>query len=161
MIRSAYGPKTRQRITFPEKGRTKQAMQSECDINNIMAKYQKTGVIDFVNEHQSHYGDVTGIGFQNSMQTVTRARELFGELPSSVRKRFGNDPMEFFEFVNDPENREEAIKLRLVKPEHQRKGDTAPQQRARRTGDSEAPKPPSETKKPEEKPPVKVAPPSA
>ncbi len=139
VIRQAYGPKKRQQIHFPEHGRTKQAMQAECDINNIMAKYQRTGMIDFVNKHAAHYGDCTAIDFQKSMQTVITMREMFSELTSSVRKRFDNDPEKFLNFMENAENRQEAIQLGLIEQEGKRKGDEAPLPRKRRTGDSEAP----------------------
>ncbi len=141
-IRHAYGPKQRQQIHFPEQGRTKQAMQAECDINNIMAKFQKTGVIDFVNKHSPQFGDATGIEFQDAMEKVAKSREMFAELPSKVRKRFDNDPAQFLDFVNDPENEAEARVLGLTKDRRKEK----PVVTGRRDGD---PKAPVEPKKPD------------
>ncbi len=143
---TAYGQKQRVQLTCPGQGRTKQAMKSECDINNIMAKFQKTGVIDFVNQHSPQFGDCTGIDFQTSMQTVVRAQEMFADLPSSVRKRFNNEPSELLDFLENPENRLEAIKLGLLDRTHGREADGTGSAKKRRTGDSE---PPEEAKKPE------------
>ncbi len=157
-LRTAYGPKKAVKISFPEQGRTKQAMQSQCDINQIMAKFQKTGVIDFVNKHSPQFGDSTGIDFQTSMETVARANEMFADLPSSVRKRFNNDPQELLEFCEDGENRQEAIKLGLLDRTHgrkadfavsetRRKADIAARDQKRRGGDSKAPAEPKPPKK--------------
>lgn len=100
-----------------------------------MAKYQRTGLIDFVNRRQAHYSDVRGADFQQALNVVANAQELFSELPSSWRKRFDNDPAVFLEFVNNPDNRQEALKLGLIKPESQRP--LEPPQR--REGDSDEP----------------------
>lgn len=156
-VRSAYGHKTAVQITFPEQGRTKQAMQSQCDINQIMAKFQKTGVIDFVNKHSPQFGDSTGIDFQKSMETVAKANEMFADLPSSVRKRFNNDPQELLAFCEDAENRQEAIKLGLLDITHgreadfavsetRRKADIAASDQKRRQSDSAAPVGPKQPK---------------
>lgn len=113
-FKTAYGPKQRVRLNFSGTGRTKQSFKDECDINNILAKYQKTGLLEAVNKHQPQYGDVTGLDFQSAMVTIVTAQQMFDDLPSSVRKRFANDPQSFLEFVNNPDNRPEAVKLGLI-----------------------------------------------
>ena len=55
MIKSAYGPKDRQIWATSKPSLTKQSFTKECDINNIMKKYQKTGAIDHVNKHEASY----------------------------------------------------------------------------------------------------------
>ena len=137
-LRSAYGPKKRQQISFPEQGRTKISMQAECDINNIMKKYQKTGVIDFVNTHQSQYGDATGLDFQQAMERVAKSREMFADLPSSVRKRFENDPGQFLDFINDANNDKEARQMGLIRDRRASKNPVDPKTAARRDGDPRA-----------------------
>jgi len=137
-VRTAYGPKDRLQIQFTGHGKTKQAMKAECDINNIMARYQKTGVIDFTNTHEARYGDCTGIDFENSLQEVAAARELFSALPSGLRTRFENDPAQFLDFVNDEKNEAEAIELGIItKPEKK----AEPEKRQRRKTSPEVKKP--------------------
>lgn len=46
-----------------------------------------------------------------AMDTMTRAQADFDSLPSHIRKRFGNSPIELVDFLNDPQNDDEAIKL--------------------------------------------------
>lgn len=113
---TAYGPKVKVMETFPADGRTKQSFKDECDINQIMARYQTTGVLDFVAKHQAQYGDCTGIEFQQGLDIIRQAREMFADLPSKLRARFSNDPGEFLDFVQDPANLEEAAQLGLLKP---------------------------------------------
>ncbi len=101
------------RITFAKKGRTKQSMKDECDINKIMAKYQKTGAIAHVNRHGAEYGFATSDDFATAMRTVTVAQEMFDGLPSTIRNRFANNPGAFLDFVQDSNNKAEGQTLGL------------------------------------------------
>lgn len=114
--RSPYGPRQKTPIYFAAKGRTKQEFQNECDINQIMARFDKTGVLAFTNRFQPQYGDCTGIEFQNSMETIATGRSMFQELPSGLRARFKNDPAAFLDFIHDDRNYEEARELGLLRP---------------------------------------------
>lgn len=116
-ILSAYGPHLKVNITFSGKGRTKQSFKAECDINTILARFKRTGVIEFTNKHQPQYGDVTAIDFTEAMHTVATAKSMFHDMPSHLRARFKNDPAEFLAFVENPANKDEARELGLLKPE--------------------------------------------
>jgi len=118
----------RGRVRFTGTGRTKQAMRDECNINNIMAKYQRTGTISHFTKHEAQYGFAPSVTLQESFEIVEKAREMFSELPSSVRKRFGNDVVGFLAFVQDPANKEEMTRLGLTKePAKVVKPEDAPQ----------------------------------
>jgi phage internal scaffolding protein len=106
-------PYTREAVSIDVSGesRTKQSFAKECDINHIMAKYQKTGAITHFAKHSPQYGIADGQTFQDAMNLVCEAQEMFNELPSSIRSRFGNDPAAFLDFVNDEGNADEMIKL--------------------------------------------------
>lgn len=115
---TAYGPKRHAPLTFPAtEGRTRQEFKAESDINVIMKRYAATGVLEYLNKKQPQYADVTGHDYQAAMDLVANARTAFEELPSSLRARFENDPGQLLDFVNDPENYEEAAELGLLQPE--------------------------------------------
>lgn len=95
-------------------GLTKQNHKNECDINMIMLRYQKTGIIQHRVDYEDQYDDATGVDFQEAMNLVKSAEKMFSDLPSSVRKQFQNDPSEFMKFVNDPENQDEMISMGLA-----------------------------------------------
>lgn len=118
---SAYGPKLSSALTCPETGRTKQSFKAECDINNIMAKYQKTGVLDFARKNEPRYGDCVGAEFNSAMLLVAGAQSMFQQLPSSTRAYFKNDPAAFLDFVDDPKNYDEMARMGLLVPQDQRK----------------------------------------
>ena len=116
IIRKAYD---RTRTPFETKGEslTHQSMAPECDINRIMAKWQKTGVIEHANTFNGDYGDFSEIPtYQEAMNKVIRGQEVFMTLPSSVRKRFDNDPHQFLEFATDPQNGDEMVAMGLQDP---------------------------------------------
>lgn len=101
-----------------------QSAKDECDINKIISKYQKTGLVQHVAIHGPTYGDYDALDFQTAMETIASGTEMFQELPSSVRKRFGNDPARFMEFINDPDTKlEDLERYGLTRP---RAPETAP-----------------------------------
>lgn len=116
MFKSAYSPKTRVQLTCTGPGRTKQSFKDECDINTIIRRFLRTGVLDFAQKHEPRYGDCTGVEYQAAMQTVAAAKSLFNDLPAALRARFENEPAKFLEFVQDERNAEEARELGLLKP---------------------------------------------
>lgn len=93
---------------------TRQEFKAECDINNIMRKYFRTGMLTHVNKYEGQYGDCPAVDFQEALNIVQRGGEMFAELPAKVRARFENDPAQFLAFVDDEDNREEAVLLGLI-----------------------------------------------
>jgi len=116
-FKTAYGKKTKILKMFDKQGRTKQSHKNECDINQIMAKFQKTGVLTHAKSQEAEYGDIPSVDFQEAMNIVIQSREMFAELPSSVRKRFNNSAQNYLEFLENPDNKEEMRKMGLLKPE--------------------------------------------
>ncbi len=94
-------------------GRTKQAFKSECDINTIMKKYEKTGVIPQLS-NPGEYGIATSTSFHEAMNTVKEAERMFGALPPGLRNRFEGDPARFLDFVGDEDNHAEMMELGLM-----------------------------------------------
>jgi len=103
-------------IKSDKPSKTRQEFASECDINVIMKRYAVTGVLDFVNQREASFEDVSELDFTSAMQTVAAARSAFFDLPASVRDRFDNEPAFMLGFLENPENRKEAEALGLVKP---------------------------------------------
>ncbi len=99
-------------LAFTEPSLTKQSFARECDINLIMAKYARTGVLSHVNEAMPRYDDVSQVGdFREAQERVIRGKDLFALLSPEAREIFQNDPSRFFEFVADPANEREVVKL--------------------------------------------------
>ena len=96
---------------------TQAQFQDECDINKIMDRYMRTGCLsDPLSQMKpGTYGDFSDLGdYMENMNKVIEAREMFDALPAKVRERFGNNPGAMIDFVMDPNNQEEAVKLGLL-----------------------------------------------
>ena len=103
--------------TFTKPSMTKQSFQDESNVNNIMAKYLQTGLLDHVNQHQGNYGDfINAPDYHTAMNRITAADQAFQTIPSDIRKRFANSATEFLEFVQNPDNEEEMRELGLLPP---------------------------------------------
>lgn len=102
------------RISFAgQKSMTEQHFKKECDVNQILAKYQTTGAITHWTQREPTYGEIPFGSLQEAIQMVEQAQESFDALPSKVRKRFDNDPAQFLAFVQNPSNAEEMAELGL------------------------------------------------
>lgn len=106
----------RPRLTkiFPEKSATKQSFAEECDINNIMAKYRVTGLVDHTSAHGGVYTDLpTEIDYHENLNSVIAAEQAFQSLPAKMRAKFDNDPAKFLGFVLNPDNKAEIDEMGL------------------------------------------------
>lgn len=79
---------------------TKQSFKDSVDVNNIMAKYQKTGIVDHFNKYEGRYVDLDASTFTENQMIVANAMSMFEELPSKARNHFNNDPAAFLEYVS-------------------------------------------------------------
>ena len=109
-------------IAFKEgSSRTKQSFAAETNINNIMAKFEKTALLEHVTEYQGQYGDFTSVpqDFHQAMNQVRDAEIMFMTIPAKIRETYKNDPGEFLEFVEnatEEELREAELLPRVVGP---------------------------------------------
>ena len=117
-FRTGYSPQLRVSFETTGNSRTKQSFKNECDVNNILKNYNKTGVMP-ENFNPGEYRDLDGTDYQEYMQTVASANSMFEELPSALRKRFKNDPAQLLSFVHDDKNVDEAHKLGLLRDDYQ------------------------------------------
>ena len=115
-IRKHYDPSIKVQIFPVGESLTHQSMAEDCDINKIMERFQQTGLLDHMNTFEGQYGDFTEVpqDYHEAMNQVLEAQEMFYTLPSSVRKKFHNDPGQFLEFVDDPSNTDAMREMGLV-----------------------------------------------
>jgi len=105
-------------LSCPEPSLTLQSAKDDCDLNLIVDRMVKTG------EHLPQasiedYGDFTGAeDYHTLMNKLIDAQDAFSTLDAPVRERFNNDPGQLFQFLNNENNRQEAVKLGLlIQPE--------------------------------------------
>lgn len=109
MFRSAYAHRDEehhQGIVFEEPSLTDQSQYNDTDINNIVRRYQTTGLLDSpgaVPFETLQYGDATLLpDYQTALDLVNSVETEFSSLPSEVREKFGHDPMQLLEALQDP-----------------------------------------------------------
>lgn len=99
---SSIDPETGEEIM--EQSMTKQEFADDADINKIVANIMKTGVSDWLDNHNDwvkNAGDVEvpNIDYKGMMDILADAEDRFMDLPSQVRAGFDNDPAVFMDWV--------------------------------------------------------------
>lgn len=94
--------------------RTKQSFKDEVDINTLVKRFGITGTMP-VPSRLPTYDDFTGIDdYQSALNALMDASAAFDELSADVRRKFDNDPQQFLEYVNNPDNKESLYDLGLA-----------------------------------------------
>lgn len=90
---------------------------AECDINTIMARYEKTGQLP-VNGREPVYLDSFAVpgDLMGTLAALEQATEGFMTLPASIRRNFENDPRRFVAFVEDRSNLPQLREWGLAAP---------------------------------------------
>lgn len=98
--------------------RTHGEFKDECDVNNIINGFERNGYLvdpSLPITRTPSFGDFTVIPtFQEAQNALIEANDAFASLPSSIRKKFDNEPTALIAWLNDENNREEAIALGLI-----------------------------------------------
>lgn len=92
---------------------TVQSEAENCDINVIVDRFEKTGILPSMTSTPV-YGDFsTVVSFQDAQNAVIAAQSAFMSLPAKIRKEFDNDPAKFLDFVDDPANADKLVEMGL------------------------------------------------
>lgn len=93
---------------------TVQAFAEDADLN-VIAKRFGIDNMPIGTPDPSHYRDTTqDPELRDILDLQRHAEEAFRSLPLKLRKRFHNNRDELWQFLNDPENAEEAVRLGLL-----------------------------------------------
>lgn len=121
MFRSAYAHRDEQLhqgVVFEEPSLTDQSQYKDTDINNIVRRYQTTGLLDSpgsVPFDTLQYGDATLLpDYQTALDLVNNVQAEFGSLPSEIREKFGHDPMQLLDALQDPTKKEMLQDIGLI-----------------------------------------------
>lgn len=95
----------------------KQAHKGECDLNIIVKRAIEQGTPLPIQQQPMLYKDFSSApDYQTAMEIITKANSQFELLPAEHREHFGNDPTKFLEFVNNPQNLDQMVKIGLAVP---------------------------------------------
>lgn len=104
---SDFGISSRERadMNFFPPSLTRQEFAEECDINTLMERYEKSGVISHVNRAQPVYMDLTVMpDLREALDIMRDATIAFNSLPARTRFEFDNDPQKFVDYAQNPDN---------------------------------------------------------
>lgn len=102
----------RRRIRATTRGKTKtdQSQTATTDINKIMARYKKTGVVSSWNHKQPTYGDVSMVtDFREAVELAGDTWDHFMELDAEIRGAADNDPGIFLSMLTSPEGTQALV----------------------------------------------------
>lgn len=95
--------------------KTDQSDKNMTDINNIMLQYMKTGVLPVTQTKVAQYIDNTEImSLEQAHDQIQHAKELFYELPATIRKLMDNDPTKLHSFITNKDNYDLLVKYDMV-----------------------------------------------
>ena len=97
---------------------TKQSHADECDINHILARYDRTGIIDHTRDNPGEFVDIEPIDYHTACNIVAEANSAFAELPATLRAKFHNKPEIYLDFVHNPKNIPEMVELGMLIPQN-------------------------------------------
>lgn len=100
---------------------TQQHPAHDANINIIMSRHARLPAgspIGNAPPQQQQYFDMTLLPqtLHDAQNLVIDTRHRFAALPSRVRGRFANDPVQLYRFIQDPRNHDEAVRLGLIPP---------------------------------------------
>lgn len=120
LFATRYSPIKSSGLKCQGPSRTKQSFKDECDINRIIEKYQTIENYNAVLAlrgaagRKPQFGDFSVVpDYVQAQNTIAQANEMFAALPSNIRDRFMNNPALFLDFMSNPDNKDEAIRLGL------------------------------------------------
>lgn len=128
-------PRVQSRTSGPSK--TQQHKAADADINNIVNRHMRNAqpgqrIGNPQATRQPRFIDVSAVDFQQMLDKVCDMQNQFAGLPSRIRGKFRNDPYQMLRFVDNPNNRDEALRLGLITPteeelvrHHERQADYA------------------------------------
>lgn len=100
----SYTPHDRVSIDTGSDTPVEQSHRDQCDVNEIIRRFKRNGLLDHQNHRQPMYGDFTAASsLQESIELVTAAQDDFDSIPAKVRAAALNSPVQFLEMLSTPE----------------------------------------------------------
>lgn len=81
---------------------TQQSAFDETDTYSIIEKYRILGAIPNQRDpRQALYGDFTNVNnMRDTLDSFTRLQQSFEDLPSALRRKYGDDPLQYADYLN-------------------------------------------------------------
>lgn len=112
-----YTPPKLPGFSSDQPSKVQEQFADACQTDTIIRKYNMMGVNPFIAAGGSQYLDTTQIpSFVAAQNAQVKVKEYFEGLPSDIRLKFNNDPMQFAEVVSDTRNAEYLREIGVLAP---------------------------------------------
>lgn len=132
----------------PAKGgptRTKQSEANDVNVNEIIKRHRRTGVVTHWSGRMPMYGDFSAqVTLQDSLNLVLEAQESFMSLPAEVRRAAKNDPVELLRMLATEEGSADLVAAGLEVEPRPGDSDYEPAEAGSREGAPAEPSPSGE-----------------
>ena len=104
---------------FNDKSKTNQKWKNKADIRYIVRK-NKIARLNQINPNlvedrgQAMAVFDSSVTYHDMMNQCAAVNSAFQRLPADVQRRFSHDVRNLIDFVNDPQNKDECVKLGLL-----------------------------------------------
>ncbi|QCQ84636.1 internal scaffolding protein [Blackfly microvirus SF02] len=117
VIRDFYVEHAPVDLACPDDGMTRQEFADECDINVLMATYERNGQLTHINAGSPQFLDVSDVpDLPRAIAVMEAAEKAFMTLPASVRREFDNSAVNFVDYAADRGNLDQMRKWGLAPP---------------------------------------------
>jgi len=113
-IKSAFSEVTKVTTINTMPTMTKQALAEQLDVNNIIKRYNKTGILPQAQAFEAQYGEFNSYDLREAIEKVDKAAALFEAVPSQIRATFDNDAGAFIDYATNPANIQQMAKWGLA-----------------------------------------------
>jgi len=95
---------------------TEQSHKEDCDINNIVARYGRDELAEFVQNDSGAYLNLADApSYQEALNLQIEANHAFERIPSAIRReQFGDSVERFLAFASNPKNMQKMVDLGLA-----------------------------------------------
>ena len=115
VVKDSYGKVKKVVTKCEEETKTEQGHKESCQIKRLLTDVERQGLLRAGTRFEGEMDDFPHYDFQEAQFMIAKAKTMFEELPSGIRKKFDNDPIKFVTFANDPKNVEAMKEMGLGK----------------------------------------------
>lgn len=110
------GKPKRKVITVMDKSsKVDQAQAHLTDVHTLLEPAIKAGLLRHVIQYEGEYDDIPVKTYEEGLNAVSKANQMFEALPAAIRNEFGNDTKTFLAFTQNPANVGRMQELGILK----------------------------------------------
>lgn len=106
--------------------KTEQAQKHLTDVHALLEPAKKRGLLRHAYDYEGEYDDIPPLTYEDALNTVAKAEQMFDALPRDIKNKHGNNPSNFLAWAQDPANGEQMLKMGILKGNDGLRADGSP-----------------------------------